>query len=272
MRLSRQDGLCRGIHRLGKARTGFLWALLLLPGAASAADTFGVADPIPPPGTYFSAFVSDSATGQPLAGADLNIRNPQALFSVTHTDSSGWAHVARSGLPYNGSYSTQVQWVTASYPGYVAQMAICGVGDTANHVLRYALSRATAKNSITFTGTMIDSATRMPLPFLAIDFSHGEKGGYMTYLTTTDGDGNFIITGIPAGHSEGYFWVRKPNRSEYFLLVNLTQGGKPIIVSGLATTALEAPRNRMRAAAKGKSAPAILFRSRNRDATGRRRD
>jgi hypothetical protein len=134
------------------------------------------------------------------------------------------------------------------------------------------LSRATAENSITFTGTMVDSATQMPLPRLAIDISHGEKGGWMTYVTTTDADGNFIITGIPVGHSEVLFWVRKPNRSEYFFPVNLTQGGKPIIVSGLATTALAAPRDRLRAAAKGKSAPLVLFRSGNRDAAGRWRD
>ena len=272
MRLSHPGGFSRTIQRQMKARTGLLWALFLLPGAASAVDTLGDAEPLPPPGTYFSAFVSDSATGQPLVGADLNIRNPQALFTVTHTYSSGWSHVPRSGLPYYGSGPIQTQWVTASYPGYVARMAIRGVGDTANRVLRYAMSRATAKNSLTFTGTLIDSATRMPLPGLPIDLSHSEMGGWMTYLTTTDGSGNFIITGIPIGHSAGYIWVRKPNRSEYFLPVNLTQGGKPIVVSGLATTSLAEPRDRLRKAARGKPAPAVLFRSRNRDAAGRRRD
>jgi hypothetical protein len=272
MMSTRRDEACQAIGQYMKAVFGlFLGLSLASPAGAAAGDTLGGADSLPPPGTYFSAYVTDSATGLPLAGADLNIRNPQALFTVTHTDSGGWAHVARSGLPSYGMSAIQTQWVTASYPGYVAQMGIRGIGDTANRVLRFALSRATAENSITFTGTVIDSATLTPIARLSIDISHGEKGGWMTYVTTTDDTGGFIITGIPVGHYDGYFWVRRPNR-EYFLPVSLTQSGMQIIVSGLSTTSLAAPRNRQRAAAQGKSDPVLLFLSRHLDAAGRWRD
>lgn len=270
MRFSRQHGMRRRVASPIRARPGMVLALCMLPVAPAAADTLDVADPVPPPGTYFSAYVADSATGRPLAGAPLNIRNVQALFTVTQTDSGGWAHVPPSGLPSSGNFTTPAHWVTAAYPGYVAQMETCSTGTSGKRVLRFTLPRATAKNSLTFTGTLIDSATQAPIPRMTMDISHSEKGGWMTYLTTTDDSGKFSIPGIPLGHSEGYFWVRKPNRSGYFLSVSLTQGGKPIVVPGLSPTALAAPGNRKRASMGRKSARLMLFQTQGRDAVGRR--
>jgi hypothetical protein len=276
---TRHDEPGRTIGRLTQSRIGFFLGVSLAlahPARAAAGDALGGADSMPPPQTYIMANVVDSATGQPLAGAEVYVRNAQANFSLASTDSGGWAYVTRSGLPSpSPDPNSPTYWVTAGYPGYVSRVITspaCGSEPGAQCVLRYALVRATIMNSIIYTGTLLDSASGKPIAGFPLDLSHGGTGGWTTYVSRTDDTGHFAFMGIPAGTATVLLWLRSPHRVEYRNITLTAQDGKPIFFPEWSTTSLAASPDRLRAAVRGKSAPAILFRSRNRDATGRRRD
>jgi hypothetical protein len=279
--VSRHNGPARAIGRLSESRIGFFLGVsfafaLAHPARAAAGDTLAGADSLPPPQTYIMANVVDSATGRPLVGADLYVRNAQANFSLASTDSGGWAYVTRSGLPFpSPDPNSPMYWVTAGYPGYVSRAitrSACGSDPGAQCVLRYALVRATTMNSIIYTGTLLDSASGKPIPGFPLDLSHGGTGGWATYVSRTDDSGRFAFMGIPAGTTTVLLWMRSPHRVEFRNITLTAQGGKPIFFPEWSTTSLAAPRERLRAAARGKSDHVVLFRSRNRDATGRWRD
>jgi hypothetical protein len=272
---SRHDGSGRTICRSAKAGFGLLLCVSLAlahPAGAAAGDTLRGTDPLPPPGTYIAAYVADSATGLPLAGAGVNIRNVEANFTVASADSGGWAYVTQSGLPkpIGSKY-----WVTAGGPGYISRMitaSACGSGASGPCVVRFDLPRATASNSVNFDGTLLDSATGRPIAGFPFDFSYEGMGGWVTYPATTDESGRFVFTGIPKSQSRGYLWVHSPPRIDLWITVDVQKRGESFLVPKWSTTSLAAPGARLRAAAKGKSNTFVLFRSRNRDATGRWRD
>jgi hypothetical protein len=283
MMFSRHEGPGQKIGRFTEFRIGFfldvslaLTLALAHPARAAAGDTLGGADSLPPPQTYIMANVVDSATGQPLVGAGVYVRNAQANFSLASTDSGGWAYVTRSGLPFpSPDPNYPAYWVTAGYPGYVSRQitaSACGSEPGAQCVLRYALVRETIKNSMTFTGTLLDSASGRPIAGFPLDISHGGMGGWATYVSRTDDTGHFAFTGIPAGTGTVILWLRSPRRVESRNITLMAQDGKAIFIPEWSTTSLAAPRDRLRVSAKGKSASLVLFGSRNRDATGRWRD
>jgi hypothetical protein len=242
------------------------------PVRAATGDSSGGTDTLPPPQTYLAVYVGDSATGLPLGGAEVNARNPEANFTVAGTNARGWAYFARNQLP--GPNTINQYWVTAGYPGYVSNMITISAcaSDAQPCVLRFGLARATEKNSLTFTGSLLDSASRKPIAGYSFDLSLRWPGGWMTYPSRTDDSGRFVFTGIPISATIGYFWIRAPQRIDEWKEVNLHVAGNPILVSRVLTTSLAPSYARPHAAARGKSVPLVLFRSRNRDAVGRLRD
>lgn len=280
MPVSRHEGPSRAIRPLTETGFGLLLGFslaLAVPSRTVAGDTLGGADPLPPPQSYLAAYVADSATGLPLTGATVHARNPQAFFSTALTDAKGWAYIARSDLP-SPEYGIPGSgyWVTAGAPGYVSRLITTSVNACDGSmpcVLRYALARATEKNSRGFTGTLLDSATHKPIAGFPLDLSHGWQDGWMTYVSRTDDSGRFAYAGIPAGVSTGYFWIYVPREMDAWIMVNMRRSGDTVLVPRWsATTSLAAPRTRLRAPARGKPDPLVLFPSRNRDAAGRRRD
>src|SRR3954466_3890060 len=113
---SRHDGPDTLTCRLREAFPGFLLCLLFSiahPVQAAGVDSSAAADTLPPAGTYLAIHVADSATGESLAGAGVNIRNAQALYTMASTNAAGWAFVARSGLPRTGPSASN-----PTYPPY----------------------------------------------------------------------------------------------------------------------------------------------------------
>jgi hypothetical protein len=277
MMFSRHDGPGQTIGRLAKSGFGLglclTFTLALAHPAGAAGDTLGETDPLPPPGTYIAAYVADSATGLPLAGAGVNFRNVEANFTVANTDSGGWAYVAQSGLPKPLGGSKY--WVTAGGPGYISRMitvSACGSAASGPCVARFDLPRATANNSVNFDGTLLDSTTGRPIAGFPFDLSYEGMGGWVTYPSATDDSGRFVFTGIPKNQSRGYLWVNSPPRFSLWITVDMQAGGKTLLIPNWSTTSLAAPRERLRPAARHKSAPVILFHSHARDAAGRFRN
>ncbi|MBW8889926.1 MAG: hypothetical protein JF616_19390 [Fibrobacteres bacterium] len=269
---SRHDRSGSAISRLTETGIGLFLGIsiaLAAPAQATAGDTSGTADTLPPPGTFIAAYVADSATGLPLVGASLTIQNTEANITIASTDTRGWAYVTSKGLPSRSIPSTL--WVTAGYPGYISRLITlprCG-SDTAPCALHYALARATENNSFTFTGALLDSA-RKPVAEWPIDLSSQNESGWITFLSKTDENGSFVFKDLPKGLPDGYIFLRSSPTQFQILTVYWIRSGNSIIVPRQPTTSLAPSRARPRVSALQKPAPLILFRSGDRDAAGRR--
>jgi hypothetical protein len=274
---SRQARPGRARNRLTATGIGLFLGLSLVlsnPVRAAAGDSSGGADTLPPPGTFLAAFVMDSATGLPLAGASVTVQNYEANISIAATDARGWVYVPSSGLPYPSAIATRYVWVSAGNSGYLSRLITlsgCGSDIPAPCTLRYALARATDKNSFPFAGTLLDS-DRKPIARLPIDVSSASGGGWITFLSTTDDNGSFVFKNIPKGLDAGYLFVRNSPSTFQMLPVEGYRSGDSIVVPRWSTTSLAPSRFRARVSARGESDPTFLFRFRNRDAAGRRRD
>ena len=277
MVFSSHDGPGRAICRLAETYIGlFLGVILVLahPARAAAGDASDEPDTLAPPGTFIAVYVADSATGLPLGGASVTVQNPEANLGIAATDARGWAYIPRSGLPYPAGSTNRSFWISAGNPGYLSRLITlsgCGSDIPSPCAVRYALSRATGTNSLSFTGTLLDTA-RKPISRLPLDVSAAIGGGWITFLTSTDENGHFVFTDVPKGLGNGYLFVRKSPSSFEMLTVRWSESGDSITVPRWSPTSLAPTRARLRAGARGKSAPLVLFRSRNRDAAGRRRD
>ncbi len=277
MVFSSHDRIGQAICRLAETYIGlFLGVILVLapPARAAAGDSTDDADTLPPPGTIIAVYVADSATGLPLGGASVTVQNPEANLGIAATDARGWAYIPRNGLPYPVGSTSQPFWITAGNPGYLSRLITlsgCGSKIPSPCALRYALARATETNSLSFTGTLLDS-TRKPISRLPLDVSAAIAGGWITFLSSTDENGHFVFTDVSKGLGNGYLFVRRSPSSFEMLTVYWAQSGDSITVPRWSTTSLAPSHARLSAGARGKSQPLVLFRSLNRDAAGRRRD
>lgn len=259
-------------HFTGNVTPIILILFFFLVDSANAApkDSLDAADTLPPPETIFSIYVTDSLSGMPLSEASANIRNSEANYTQTNTNSLGWAHILRSGLPR--SLGSQY-WVTAGKAGYVSRMITfsgCGSDGPTPCVLRFALIKATEKNSLTYSGTLLDSASRQPIAGFTFDLSHSWLSGWSTYVTQTDDSGHFSFSGIPIEKSSGYLWIRSPPRIDLWFTVNLLQGDETFVIPRILTTSLLSPRRtRLNPATQAKSTPFFIFRSWHGNAVGR---
>ena len=273
LRLAARPGACIGLSRdilrisllrplwPRAARSASLFARILLgaltlaaPARALAGDTLGVADTLPPPGTFLAAYVADSVTGLPLTGASVTMQNPGAYISIAITDERGWAYIPRSGLPFGSASTIRSFWVSAGNTGYLSRLknlSSCGDSIPTPCTLRYALGRATEKNSLTFTGTLLDP-DRKPLPLMTLDLSSQIAEGWITFLATTDEKGSFVFKDVPKGLGGGFLFVRRSPSTFEMLATQWSQSGDTIVVPRWSTTSLAAPGVRPRAAARGK--------------------
>lgn len=273
MAFSRQDRPGQAVNRLRETGLGICFGLsLAVHPARAAGDTLGATDTLPPSGTHIAIYVADSATGAPLAGASVTLQDAAANIGIATADARGWAYIPRSGLP--ADYHSEPLWTSAGNPGYLSRLQTlsgCGSDIQPPCMLRFALARATEKNSLTFAGTLLDTAGE-PIARLPIDVSAQVAAGWLTFLSTTDENGRFVFKDIPNGLGTGFLFVRSsPSRFE-MLSVHWSDSGDSIIVPHWSATSLAPSRARPRVAAPGKSAPFFLFRSGERDAAGRRRD
>jgi choice-of-anchor B domain-containing protein len=131
---------------------------------------------------YLEGMVTDSATGLPINGANIQI------LSTSVTDNSSVSGNYATGLPApGGTYS-----VTYSKPGYVPK-TVTGISLSAGAVTIKNVALASIP-TFTFTGQVITAVTGVPVANANISISNNN----FSYQTVTDASGNFSLPGMYA--------------------------------------------------------------------------
>lgn len=150
-------------------------------------NTIGVFSPVmfpaAQPTTGIQGTVTDAATSLPLAGVSITV-NGAATGSAT-TDAQG-AFVI-SGL-VTGNYT-----VTASLAGYQSVSGTVALASNTVAIFSPALTPA-AEPTTGIRGTILDGKTGQPLDGVSINVT-----GAAVASATTDAQGSFAISGLPAG-------------------------------------------------------------------------
>ena len=146
--------------------------------------------------------VTDNVTGDPLAGATVSYSGASTL-----TDSSGSYSLPMAPL---GSYA-----LSAGAAGHASQSVIVNVGPGQTVSQNFALAPDTA-GSGSISGVVTDAMTGAPLSDASISYSGG--------ATTTDTNGNYSLSGIPAGQTS--ITADDTGYASQTATVKITKGGK----------------------------------------------
>jgi len=156
-------------------------------------------------GGTISGTITAAATGSPLAGVTVSVRNALASAAEsTTTDASGV--FTRNGLP-TGSYAVY----TANSQGYADEVyddVLCASGRCANHLGQATPVDVTAGAITsgadfalglagTIAGTVTDAVSGLPIPDVEVSV-HNAAGEGLRYALT-DAAGQYVVAGLPAG-------------------------------------------------------------------------
>ncbi len=156
-------------------------------------------------GGTISGTVTSAATGSPLAGVTVYVRNPLASAADSTTTNAAGVFT-RNGLPA-GSYAVY----TANNQGYADEVyddVVCATGRCGDHLGQatpVSVTAGAATSGVhfglglagTIAGTVTDGVSGLPVPDVEVSV-HNATGDGLRYALT-DAAGHFAVTGLPAG-------------------------------------------------------------------------
>jgi hypothetical protein len=154
------------------------------------------------PGGRVSGRVTDAATGQPLAGVWVDVRDSSGQWSYASTDSSG-SYTTSTGLlsgTYYASTSNSLGYVDELYDDVSCPSATCTESDgtpiTISGGVTTGVDFALARGG-RVAGTVTDASTGLPLQAVWVRIYDSE--GNLASYDTTDSTGAYATEAVPPG-------------------------------------------------------------------------